>query len=989
MHPFHIRFSTRLKFGFAALLFFVILLGFVAYRQSAQIHAQTETMYQHPLPVRRALDALRLDLLRVNIEFLEMSQRATWPTMEESTAKGAMLDVGLSQQIAILYDRYLGPSADIDRVAVALATLKELRMEALRTLHDGRGREHARGLYPGSPLDVQVQRAMAHLGVIDTFARSKSELLYAASQAELATLNIQLFLLVGAILALSFLIGFTMLRAVRAPLAAMTDATQRFRAGDLTARSAYAKRDEFGVLSDAFNELAGSLQSGIAVRDGAAAIAKELLRENDARAFFRVLLAALASSTGSQMAAVYLRSKSGKTFEHFESLGLDGRARAAFDTESREGELGAALATRTMQHVRRIPEDSRFAYPAAGAVFAPRELLTIPILSRGEVVALLCLGSIAEYSEHALEVLASIDDTLHARIEGILAFMSLSELSVMLQQQNRELEAQGTELASQSDALREHNVELEMQKAQLDEAARLKTSFLSTMSHELRTPLNSVIALSSVLGRRLAGKIPEEEYRFLEVIGRNGKHLLALINDILDIARIEAGRDEIDVGRFSPAAVASELVSMIQPQAEQKGIALRSSAADVSITMRSDEKKFRHILLNVIANAVKFTEEGAVDVTVRSADGTLEIDVTDTGIGIAEEQLAHIFDEFRQADASTSRKYGGTGLGLTIAKKYAQLLGGDITVRSIAGHGSTFTITLPLLLEPRSAPRAGDAALRVGLAGPMGSPVLQDGAVKTLLLVEDNESAIIQLKDILEDSGYRLLVAQNGEEALGIIAQTIPDAIVLDLMMPGIDGFEVLGALREAERTAHVPVLILTAKQITAEELKFLSRNNVHQLIQKGDIHPRALLDAVAGMMEAGPAEASVPAPQRIAPGATPVVLIVEDNADNMLTVKALLGDEYTVIEAVDGRESIALAVQHKPDLILMDMELPGMHGTEAFVALRQAEETRRIPVIALTASATVSEREYILALGFDAYIAKPIDEDRFFPIIREVLYGR
>ncbi|MBL0177127.1 MAG: response regulator [Ignavibacteria bacterium] len=258
----------------------------------------------------------------------------------------------------------------------------------------------------------------------------------------------------------------------------------------------------------------------------------------------------------------------------------------------------------------------------------------------------------------------------------------------------------------------------------------------------------------------------------------------------------------------------------------------------------------------------------------------------------------------------------------------------------------------------RGAPHAADAALRTSPAGTKRPPAREDGGVvNTLLLVEDNESAVIQMKDILEDSGYQLLVARGGEEALGIIERTIPDAIVLDLMMPGIDGFEVLGTLREAERTARPA--ILTAKQITADELKFLSRNNVHQLIQKGDINPRAL-DAcdTSGRV---PRSSSPRASDR--PGATPVVLVVEDNADNMLTVKALLGDEYAVIEAVDGRASVALATRHKPDLILLDPELPGMRPDVRRAAgdaqLRCAHRQR-----------PASERDF-LALGFDAYTAE------------------
>jgi len=238
------------------------------------------------------------------------------------------------------------------------------------------------------------------------------------------------------------------------------------------------------------------------------------------------------------------------------------------------------------------------------------------------------------------------------------------------------------------------------------------------------------------------------------------------------------------------------------------------------LPITSDADKCRHILQNLVANAVKFTEKGKVDIVALQTDRHLTISVIDTGVGIAQNHIDHIFDEFRQADGSTSRKFGGTGLGLAIAKKYATLLGGTITVNSTPGKGSEFMLTLP------------------------NSP----SSVKTILLVEDSEPAIIQIKDFLEESGYEILVARDGGEALGIIAKTLPDAMILDLMMPGIDGFEVLKTLREAEATAHIPVLILTAKHITREELQFLKRNNVHQLIQKGDVNRKELLNAIATM---------------------------------------------------------------------------------------------------------------------------------------------
>jgi signal transduction histidine kinase/DNA-binding response OmpR family regulator len=722
-----------------------------------------------------------------------------------------------------------------------------------------------------------------------------------------------------------------------------------------------------------------------------------LVSKYEVKEFFRETINALASHTGSQIAAVYMLSEDKKTFEHFESIGVDDNARQSFAADRFEGEFGAVQTQSKIQHIKNIPEDTRFVFHTVSGKFIPHEIITIPILTNNEVVAIISLASINQYSKEAIQLIDSIFVTLNARVEGIIAYHKMRLFSEKLEFQNRELETQKTELASQSAEVTEQNMELEMQKKQLSEANQLKTNFLSNMSHELRTPLNSVIALSGVLNRRLASLIPDEEYSYLEIIERNGKNLLTLINDILDISRIEAGHEEIEISKFDVNNLISEIISTMKVQAKQKNIELIQTETNpdlyissAALYLSSDMVKCRHILQNLVSNAVKFTEKGKVEVKAQQLDNKIEITVSDTGIGISESNQPHIFDEFRQADSSTSRRFGGSGLGLAIAKKYASLLGGTITVKSVFGEGSEFTLVLPVQSAAGNQVPEARATAEHRFTGRQAiSEIISGSHNKTVLLVEDSEPAIIQLKDILEESGYNILVAHDGAEALGIIAQTIPDAMVLDLMMPGVDGFEVLGTLRGAEQTAHIPVLILTAKHITKEELKFLTRNNIHQLIQKGDVNRLELLSAVISMVEPRTPEPLQPKREIQPIAGNPVVLVVEDNPDNMITVKALLDGNYTILEATNGNEAVKMAVMHKPDLILMDIALPEMDGIEAYKAIRGNALLQHTAIIALTASAMTSDREAILAYGFDAYIAKPIDQKPFFSTINQVLYGK
>ena len=989
--------GTQLKLGFATMLLFVAVLGVISYQQSNKIHQQTKNLYNHPLLVRRAISLVHSNLLGIRLDMKDLFLGSDEKEIAISLNQIETQKANAFEQIDRIYTSYLGPRMDIDSLKQAFILYNSVREETVRLFRAGKTQEAVGRAKNNGTGGKQYDKVLTALQKIDDFARKKGDTLYANSIKLNDTLHSQLMLIIAVILILSIIIILLLLHSIRKPLTILTEATQHFHNGDMDARCAYESKNEIGKLSSSFNTLAKGIQSTMSLNEKVVSLARMLLSKYEVKEFFRETINALASHTGSQIAAVYLLSEDKKTYEHFESIGVDDNARQSFASERFEGEFGAVLSQSKIQHIKSIPADTRFVFYTVSGKFIPHEIITIPILTNNEVVAIISLASVSPYSEQAIQLINSIFVTLNARVEGIIAYHKMRLFSEKLEFQNRELETQKTELASQSAELTEQNMELEMQKKQLSEANQLKTNFLSNMSHELRTPLNSVIALAGVLNRRLASQIPAEEYSYLEIIERNGKNLLVLINDILDISRIEAGHEEIEISKFDVNNLISEIISTIKVQAKQKNIELIQAeiTTDLNISnaalyISSDMVKCRHILQNLVSNAVKFTEKGKVEVKARQLGAEIEITVTDTGIGISESNQPHIFDEFRQADSSTSRKFGGSGLGLAIAKKYANLLGGTITVKTVFGEGSEFTLILPIQSAGgNQVPEIRATAEHRFTHKQASAKPVSGSHNKTVLLVEDSEPAIIQLKDILEESGYKILIARDGAEALGVIAQTIPDAMILDLMMPGIDGFDVLKTLREAELTAHIPVLILTAKHITKEELNFLTRNNIHQLIQKGDVNRLELLGAVVAMVEPQTPEPRQPKREIQPIAGNPLVLIVEDNPDNMTTVKALLDGNYTLLEATNGNEAVKIAGTHKPDLILMDIALPEMDGIEAFKAIRGNAHLQHTAIVALTASAMTTDRESILAYGFDAYIAKPIDQKVFFITINEVLYGK
>ena len=1010
----NLKIGTQLKIGFGIIILLIIFLGIISWQQTGKIALQANEIYEHPFRVRQALGELKTDIMAMRLEFRNFLLAQTDRERQTAILNSDVHQADAEKQFQILSERYLGPPSDIENAQVAFNRWVQVRLGNRETGKAGNIPEALARLEKTGDIGTEREQLLNYVRIIDDFAKSKAnDLLFRATNLK-NILNRQLEFLVIGILGLSILIIYFLNRNIRRPVVELARVTNLFREGKMDVRSKYQSSNEFGQLSTSFNHMAKTIEAEMTLNNQAAKLAGVMLSEDDAHKFSHALLSSLLEQTNSQMGAVYFLNDDKTVFEHFECVGMDQGGCKPFSAIHFEGEFGTALSTQKIQHITSIPEDTRFSFHSVSGKFIPREIITIPIVSGNETVAVLSLMSIKNFSKNGIRLIHNIQGMLNARMDGILTYRKLKDFSLQLGRQNTELEtqrqelhilnkelthrseivsaanseleAQKRELSAQASELTEQNVELEMQKKQLDESNRLKTSFLSNMSHELRTPLNSVIALSGVLNRRLSGKVPEEEYSYLDVIERNGKQLLSLINDILDLSRIEAGREEVEINRFNVRELINEVVEMIDPQAKQKNIVLRYISGTDLTPIKSDYVKCRHILQNIVANAVKFTEEGSVEIIAEEVGHSIRITVNDTGIGIDQEHIQQIFDEFRQADGSSSRKYGGTGLGLAIAKKYTELLGGSIEVESKRGKGSKFVLSLPLqyIAIQENIENYVDQS-KTTKSGSIGK-INTTG--KTILLVEDNEAIVVQMKDILLQEGYHIMVAHNGNEALKQIEQQIPDAMILDLMMPEVDGFEVLKRIRNEEKTDHLPVIILTAKYVTKQELAFLKNNGIHQLIQKGDINKDQLLSTVARMMFPDSVLVNTPIvkPAKLPVTGTPLVLVVEDNPDNMITIKALLDGKCQIIEAEDGRTGVEMARTQQPHLILMDIALPGMNGIEALNEIRKEEKLEMVPIIAVSASAMKGDREDFIALGFDGYISKPIDNVLFEKTIEEFL---
>ncbi len=802
-----------------------------------------------------------------------------------------------------------------------------------------------------------------------------------------------------------YLMAASLSRSISKPVVEMDEVAQKIRAGDFSVRNPVYSNNELGSLASEFNSMADVIESKLSIQEGIADISSIMIDKTTLSDFVISLLRQLMKITRASMSSFYILNEYSGDYEHFASEGANKEMLKPFNALNPEGEFGNVISQKHIYYLREIPEDTIYRYKTTAGDLLPREMITIPILVENSVVAIISLINIHQFKNECYEIILNSWQAINTSYSNLIAGERTRILAEHLSRINQQLEAQSEELQDQteelqdqadelqrtSDELQQQNIELEIQKKQVEAANRLKSEFLSNMSHELRTPLNSILGLSRVLIDQAKNKLSEDENNFLEIVERNGKSLLSLINDILDLSKIEAGKMEVLPQEISINALLYNIKENLFSQAEKRGNLILIDCPDDLPLVETDEMKLHQVLTNIVSNAIKFTEKGKVNIKANFTNNKVFISVKDTGIGISKEVLPYIFDEFRQADGSSTREYEGTGLGLAIAKKMIQILGGNITVESEPGVGSEFTLTVPVKWHTnilKTAPTQGN--LSGTFDGAKSS--IKNTSDMRILLVEDNMDAIVQVKSVLENENFKVDIATGGQEALDYIKGTIPDGIILDLMMPGIDGFEVLEKMRSAESTKKIPVLVLTAKTLTKSELNKLSNNNIKQLIQKGDINVDGLISSVKQMLgnnfifkhkvhESNFTKANdqdYPMHNEIQKRTTltelPKILVVEDNQDNMITIKAILQDKYNIVEAVDGEQGLKMAKSLGADLILLDISLPIMSGKKIIKLLRSHKKTKQIPVIAVTAQAMIGDEAKFLDYGFDGYISKPID---------------
>jgi signal transduction histidine kinase/CheY-like chemotaxis protein len=519
---------------------------------------------------------------------------------------------------------------------------------------------------------------------------------------------------------------------------------------------------------------------------------------------------------------------------------------------------------------------------------------------------------------------------------GRIQSQSREELTAEIQQKNRELELRSSEL---EETVAQRTEELRHATEIAEDANRAKSGFLANMSHELRTPMNAIIGYCEMLIEDAEDDGNEGAVEDLGKIHSSGTHLLSLINDVLDLSKVEAGKMEIYLETFEIQGLVDEVVDTIDTLVKRNDNRLEVEVTPSLGEMRADITKVRQALFNLLSNAAKFTHQGVIGLVVcgeqEAGVDWVRMSVSDSGIGIPPEKISHVFEEFSQADESTTRDYGGTGLGLPISRRFCQLMGGDITLESTVGEGSTFTIRLPLEVKAL-AEESEDAPEAPAVAVP------EPGEERVVLVVDDDSNALDLLGRSLHKAGVRVVFASNGQEALTLARTLRPAAITLDVLMPGMDGWEVLRELKADNDTCDIPVIMVTMTDNRELGYSLGATEFLTKPVQR---------DQLAQLLN------------RYAPeGTERRALVVDDKDENReLLRRALENQGWQVSEAENGRVGLEQVADQRPSLILLDLMMPVMDGFEFVMEMRKLNESKAIPIVVVTAKDVTEEDRRLL----------------------------
>jgi CheY-like chemotaxis protein/signal transduction histidine kinase/HAMP domain-containing protein len=784
--------------------------------------------------------------------------------------------------------------------------------------------------------------------------------------------------------------------------------------GDLTRSIQVDARGEVAELKDNINTMIDNLRLTTDrnteqdwLKTNLARFTNMLQGQRDLATVGRLLLSELTPLVNAQLGVIYQVTSE-------DEPGLQLLAAYADDGANGHPErlpMGAGLVGQCALEKRRILIADMPAHAAAigSALFkaAPRNVVVLPVLFENQVKAVIELASLGEFTDLQMMFLEQLTTNIGIVVNSIEATMQTEgllkqsqQLAAELQAQQRELQQTNEQLEQKAQQLAERNVEVERKNQEIEQARRAleekatelsltskyKSEFLANMSHELRTPLNSILILGQQLADNPGGNLSGKQVEFARTIHGAGTDLLNLISDILDLSKIESGTVTVDAEEIAFANLLDMVARPFRHEAETRQLSFEVSLdPDLGRSIVTDSKRLQQVLKNLLSNAFKFTAQGGVRLSVSAVQGgwspehpvlkqapaVVAFEVSDTGIGIAQDKQKVIFEAFMQADASTSRKYGGTGLGLAISRELSNLLGGEIHLRSTPNVGSTFTLYLPLkYIGPAAGPRPAAAAPAPAMLGPGGHaaperPVEQipDDRLEIqpgdsiLLIVEDDPHYARIMVGLAREKGFKVLVAMRGADALDLAKQYQPTAVSLDVFLPDMLGWTVLSQLKQNPLTRHIPVQIITLDEDRQHGLA----RGAFSFVTK-PTSPDGVEEALARIKEY-----AKPRRKRL--------LVVEDDRTEQLSIAELLGhDDIEIVAAGTGSEALDVLRQAPCDCVVLDLRLPDMSGFEVLEELGADTKLSDVPVVVFTGRELSAEEDARLHTMARSIVVKGVE---------------